>query len=41
MEEYIDVIIKVGGILVKGVLVFFVLWFVIKDVFNISKKDRD
>ncbi|WP_255418440.1 hypothetical protein [Parabacteroides sp. AM08-6] len=41
MDQYIFSIIKVGGILIGGVLIFFVLWYIIKDVMNLKKNDRD
>ena len=39
MDEYIGTVIKVGGILIGGVMVLFVVWYIIKDILNISGKD--
>ena len=39
MEEYIGTVIKVGGILIGSVLVFSVIWYIIKDILDISGKD--
>lgn len=39
MEEYIGTVIKVGGILIGSVLVFFVIWYIVKDIVDISGKD--
>lgn len=39
MDEYIGTVIKVGGILIGGIMVFFVIWYIIKDILDISQKD--
>lgn len=41
MDPYIDSIIKIGKILIGGVMIFFVLWYVIKDAWNANRKDSD
>lgn len=39
MDEYIGTVIRVGGILIGGIMVFFVIWYIIKDILDISQKD--
>lgn len=39
MDEYIGAVIKVGGILIGGVMVLFVVWYIVKDILDISGKD--
>ena len=39
MEEYIGTDIKVGGILIGSIMVLFVIWYIVKDILDISGKD--
>ena len=39
MEEYIGTVIKVGGILIRSIMVLFVIWYIVKDILDISGKD--
>ena len=39
MEEYIGTVIKVGGILIGSIMVLFVIWYIVKDILDISGKD--
>ena len=39
MEEYIGTVIKVGGILSGSIMVLFVIWYIVKDILDISGKD--
>ena len=39
MEEYIGTIVKVGGILIGSIMVLFVIWYIVKDILDISGKD--
>ena len=39
MEEYIGTVIKVGGIVIGSVMVLFVIWYIVKDILDISGKD--
>ena len=39
MQEYIGTIIKVGGILIGSIMVLFVIWYIVKDILDISGKD--
>ncbi|RDU48455.1 hypothetical protein DWU89_14395 [Parabacteroides acidifaciens] len=39
MDEYIGAVIKVGGILIGGVMILFVVWHIVKDILDISGKD--
>ena len=39
MEEYIGTVIKVGGILIVSIMVLFVIWYIVKDILDISGKD--
>lgn len=39
MDEYIGTVIKVGGILIGGAMVLFVVWYIVKDILDISGKD--
>ena len=39
MEEYIGTVIKVGGILIGSTMVLFVIWYIVKDILDISGKD--
>ena len=39
MEEYIGTVIKVGGILIASIMVLFVIWYIVKDILDISGKD--
>ena len=39
MEEYIGTIIKDGGILIGSIMVLFVIWYIVKDILDISGKD--
>lgn len=39
MDEYIGTVIRVGGILIGSIMVFFVIWYIIKDILDISQKD--
>ena len=39
MEEYIGTVIKVGGILIGIIMVLFVIWYIVKDILDISGKD--
>lgn len=41
MDAYISSIIRVGGILVGGIMVFFVLWYIIKDTWKANQKDSN
>lgn len=36
MEEYIGTVIKVGGILIGSIMVLFVIWYIVKDILDIS-----
>ena len=38
-EEYIGTVIKVGGILIGSIMVLFVIWYIVKDILDISGKD--
>ena len=39
MDEYIGAVIKVGGILIGGVMILFVIWHIVKYILDISGKD--
>ena len=39
MEEYIGTVIKSGGIVIGCVMVLFVIWYIVKDILDISEKD--
>ena len=39
MEEYIGTVIKVGGTLIGSIMVLFVIWYIVKDILDISGKD--
>ena len=39
MEEYIGTVIKAGGIVIGCVMVLFVIWYIVKDILDISEKD--
>ena len=39
MEEYIGTVIKVGGLLIGRIMVLFVIWYIVKDILDISGKD--
>ena len=39
MEEYNGSVIKVGGILIGSIMVLFVIWYIVKDILDISGKD--
>ena len=39
MEEYIGTVIKAGGIVIGCVMVLFVIWYIVKDILDISDKD--
>ena len=39
MEEYIGTVIKFGGILIGSIMVLFVIWYIVKDILDISGKD--
>ena len=38
MEEYIGTVIKVGGILIGSIMVLFVIWYIVKDILDISER---
>ena len=38
MEEYIGTVIKAGGIVIGCVMVLFVIWYIVKDILDISEK---
>ena len=39
MEKYIGTVMKVGGILIGSIMVLFVIWYIVKDILDISGKD--
>ena len=39
MEKYIGTVIKAGGIVIGCVMVLFVIWYIVKDILDISEKD--
>ena len=39
MEEYIGTVNKVGGILIGSIMVLFEIWYIVKDILDISGKD--
>ena len=39
MEDYLGTVIKAGGIVIGCVMVLFVIWYIVKDILDISEKD--